>query len=107
MPLPDDLTDKWNEAFANPGTTIKVGDTVVCDFCDADFTSSAESGGFIFGSKGVCPRCTPKMMRAIVKYGEGYLIRAMCPEGESFADFIRAYRGPDAGITITEGKIPT
>ncbi len=35
---------------------LEMGDRVVCDYCNADFTDSDESGGIYgFGSKAICP----------------------------------------------------
>jgi hypothetical protein len=102
--LPKELQNKWDEAAANQGTIVPVGRTVVCDLCDADCTDSAVSGGFIFESKGVCPACAPRFLATIRKYNEESFIKARCPEGKPFADFIRDYRGPNAGIRITGFK---
>ena len=82
-------------------TVIPIGDNVVCDFCNADYTTSEESGGFVFSGNGVCPKCAPKSMLNIKKYNEEKYIDALCPEDMSFGDFIRKYRGPNACIRIT------
>lgn len=97
MSLPEELADKWEEAMRT-GERVPVGEIVVCDFCNADFTASDESGGFVFQSKAVCPRCAPEMLPKIEAYHEDHLIRARCPEGTSFADFVREFRGPNAAI---------
>lgn len=102
MALPEDLHSKWGEA-EETGDPIPIGQVVVCDGCDRDFTRSDESGGFIFGSYGYGPCCADRMMQTIRRYAEEHLIRAHCPEGVSFADFIRQYRGPDAAIQIKTG----
>lgn len=97
------LADKWDQAFANPGEAVPIGEQVVCDICNRDLTNSAESGGFIFGSNGYCPACAGKAMPDIRRYNEEHHVRARCPAGQSFADFIRAYRGPNAVIKVTAG----
>lgn len=97
-----DLEDKWKEANAT-GEPVPVGDTVVCDVCDEDYTARPESGGFIFQSTAYCPTCGPARLPMIKGYGEEHFIRARCPEGVSFADFVRGYRGPNAAIQIRKG----
>lgn len=96
----------WDAAEAEPGTKIPVGDLVVCDFCDEDYTQSSAEGGFIFGSKAVCPNCAERLGHLAMKHGELKYIRARCPEGVSFADFVRGYRGPDAFVLVQIGGLP-
>lgn len=98
--MADKMEDKWDEAFASPGTKILIGDTVVCDVCSKDWTESDVSGGFIFGSYAYCPDCADRLIDHIRDCGEDHLIRAFCPEGKSFADFVREYRGPDASVWV-------
>lgn len=74
---------------------IDIGDTVLCDQCNKDYTNSDEKGGFLFGSHGVCPDCAPRMMKDIEKYHEEDYIKATCPEGMSFKDFVIKLRGGD------------
>lgn len=99
MALPEELQRKWMEAEAT-GDAIPVGDTVVCDVCNKDYTESSEIGGFIFGSYGYCPSCARKSIKSIQGYGEENHIKAVCPDNQTFADFVREYRGPDAAIRI-------
>jgi hypothetical protein len=40
------------------------------------------------------------MNEELQSYGEENHIRAECPGGQSFSDFIREYRGPNASIQI-------
>lgn len=94
------LDEAWSEAAANPGKPVDIGRTVVCDSCSDDCTDSTESGGFIFSSNAYCPKCAPQALRNIERFNEQRYIKARCPEGQSFADFVRAYRGPH-GNTIT------
>jgi|GEM_PF-1971124 len=94
-----DLKAKWDEA-ARTGNAIPVGDVVVCDVCNADYTESQATGGFIFGSYAYCPRCARSHLEKIREYGEEHLIRARAEPGEAFADFVRRYRGPHAFIRI-------
>ena len=97
--LPKELTDKWTEA-AETGEHVSIGDIVVCDICAGNFTESNEQGGMIFGSKAYCPSCTVDALPRIRHYEEESYIRAQCPDGVAFADFVRDYRGPNAGIQI-------
>ena len=71
---------------------IDAGDCVLCDVCNKDYTTSNESGGLIFCSSAVCPECTAQFLADAAAYGELNFIRAQCPEGQSFADFVRQYR---------------
>ena len=70
---------------------------VICDICGDDCTNMNDSGGFIFGSKAYCPKCATEGLPVIKKYKEEHYIRATCPEGVSFPDFVREYRGKGAG----------
>ena len=69
--------------------TINPGNNVICDFCDEDWTTRPESGGFLFQSKATCPDCAPGMEENARKYSELNFIRARCPEDKSFADWVR------------------
>ena len=71
---------------------IDGGDVVLCDFCNSDFTHSEATGGFLFQSKAVCPDCEVKMLGNIKKYDEEKYIRATCPEGMTFYNWIMSLR---------------
>ena len=64
-----------------------LGDMVKCDFCGEDHTESDAVGGFLFGSKAVCPSCVPRAMPKIKLYGEEHLIRDRAKDGETFRAF--------------------
>lgn len=85
--------------------SIPLGDTVLCDSCALDLTASTRSGGFLFGSYAIGPCCAEKWEKGARGYGELGQIRGRCPEGVSFADWVRNLRGPDAAITITPGRV--
>jgi hypothetical protein len=104
--LPKDLAAAWAKANANLGMTIPVGRTVVCDSCSEDFTDSPLMGGFIFGSYGICPKCSQRWMRDIAKNHEEEHIIGFAKDGEAFGDFVRRMRGPDASIRITTAVGP-
>ena len=96
------IQELWKEAEANPGKKVDLGRTVVCDICDKDWTDKTKSGGFIFGSKAYCPECALRSLKSIMAYGEGKYIKAHCPSGVSFADFVRGWRGDKNYIKIDE-----
>ena len=80
---------------------IELGDTVVCDVCNEDYTDSDAVGGFVFGSYGYCPICAVDGMKSIIKYKEERMIKAVCPPTTSFGDFIRRYRNGNNKLIIT------
>ncbi|HMJ13780.1 MAG TPA: hypothetical protein VK524_20325 [Polyangiaceae bacterium] len=94
------IDDLWAQANANPGTPIDIGELVVCDWCDEDWTTRTEPGGFILQSKAVCPVCAPSVDALVTKYGEQHFRRARCPEDQAFADFVRTYRGDNNKISV-------
>ena len=65
------------------------GQTVICDICNRDMTNSQESGGFLFGSYAYCPECAVSHLASIRSYGEEKHIKAHCPKGKSYADWVR------------------
>jgi hypothetical protein len=93
------IEQEWQEAddISQP---VEVGRTVLCDVCNDDYTDRPESGGFIFGSYAYCPVCATAHLPRIQRYGEEGHVRAVCPEGMSFADFVRDYRGEGATIRV-------
>ena len=79
---------------------IEIGDTVLCDLCNTDYTDSDESGGLIVGSNAVCPRCEGRIRENLRKHGEEREIKAECPEGMSFKAFVLTYRNGNNAIRI-------
>ena len=77
-----------------------MGDTVICDQCNKDYTKSKESGGFIFGSHAYCPECARVALPRIESYGEERYIKAWCLPGMSFKDFVLQYRGDNNKVTV-------
>ena len=91
----------YAEALAHGGdTVIPLGRDVLCDGCNTDMTDDPRSGGFMFGSYAIGPCCAERRLASIKSYGEEDHIGVRCPDGVSFADWIRYLRGPDAAITI-------
>lgn len=83
--------------------TIDIGDTVLCDLCNADFTDKSDTGGFVFESKAVCPNCTPDFLRSVRDNHELEYVRAICPEGMPFREFILRYRNGNNTISVLAG----
>ncbi len=78
---------------------IDIGDAVVCDFCNLDYTDSDEHGGVLVSSYAVCPRCAPTTIENAHKYNEP--VDAFCPEDKSFKEWVLELRGGDNTIRIT------
>lgn len=75
---------------------------VLCDYCNEDYSNSDESGGLVFTSKGICPKCAPDALKRIKGYGEESYIKAVCPKGMSFKEFIIRYRGDNDKVYLLE-----
>lgn len=71
---------------------IDPGRKVICDICNKDWTDNPKSGGFIFGSKAICPDCEPRFLKNIDKYDEQRFINGICSKNESFYQFVINYR---------------
>lgn len=67
---------------------INIGNKVLCDMCNKDYTNSDESGGFLFESKAVCPKCEPDFRKTVKKYNEEMYIKGECPKETSFKDWV-------------------
>lgn len=68
-----------------------IGETVLCDDCDADYTESERQGGMIFCGSAYCPDCAAEMRGLARANGEQDEV-IECPSGVSFADFVRQSR---------------
>ncbi len=77
-----------------------VGNRVVCDVCDEDYTNSPECGGFLFQSYAYCPKCAPKQLKLIKRYNEEHFIKAHCPPNMAFAKWVLSLRGGDNTIRV-------
>ena len=75
------------------GEPVDIGNIVVCDFCDEDFTERDDQGGILFGSYATCPACAPKTEADAIKFGETWRIKARAKPGQSFRDFVLELRG--------------
>lgn len=65
-----------------------MGDVVLCDYCDKEYTDSDETGGAMIGSYAVCPKCLPKAIKSCKEYKETNIIHAVCPDNMSFKEFV-------------------
>lgn len=84
---------------------VEVGDQVNCDICNDYFPpSDTRSGGFLFDTYSYCPKCAASSLERIKGYKEDKYIRAWCPEGMSFHDFVMALRGGNNRVVVTSKK---
>ena len=60
--------------------SIDIGDTVVCDFCNEDYTESREAGGLIVEGYAICPKCERLDMLKDADY--------VSRPAEAFKDFV-------------------
>ena len=68
---------------------FNLGNVVLCDLCNKDYTHDTTSkGGITFGSKAVCPDCTPTVEASANKYGEQHHIKHRCPPDMTFRDWV-------------------
>lgn len=70
---------------------ISFGDSVMCDSCGTDYSHSESTGGMLFQSKAICPVCFPRWNEEIIRHNEERFIRAICPDGMSFAYWVRNF----------------
>lgn len=83
---------------------IEIGDQVLCDLCNVDFTdppNSLETGGMLVGSYGICPRCMPSHRASLERYNELDHIKDCCPATMPFKDWCLMLRRGDNTIKFT------
>ena len=78
-----------------------VGRFVECDGCTVNYTESDAQGGVIFGSRAMCGACAPGIEANAKQFGESQDIKARAGAGQTFADFVRAYRNAHGSNSIT------
>lgn len=86
-----------------------IGDTVICDLCNADYTDSGAKGGFLFSSKGVCPVCAPAFEKTAKEFHEERFITKRAGPGETFKAFCLRLRDGNNTVAITtldDGRKP-
>lgn len=71
---------------------IEIGNHVVCDYCNEDWTDRAEKGGLLFGSYAACPDCEQHQRDLAKKYNEESHILAECPAYMSFYNWVLTLR---------------
>lgn len=84
--------------------TFHFGDTVLCDWCDKEWTQGMPgSGGFTFGSRAICPDCAPDVLTKAKQYNEEQYIGQRQPLNKDFWTWVvEDLRGGEPGtITIT------
>lgn len=79
--------------------TIDVGNTVLCDYCNTDYSDSDAKGGCLVGSYAVCPDCQPKAKANCEKYNEMDHYTP-CPAGMTFREWVLKLRGGDNTIKL-------
>jgi hypothetical protein len=79
--------------------SMPVGNIVICDACNTDYTNSNATGGMIFCSWAICPVCEPKWLQwRDIRPG----VRPS--PWQSFRELVIGYRGTDAAIKIGPAK---
>lgn len=86
--------------MAHKREVIDIGNVVLCDICNRDYTNSDAKGGFLFESKAICPECAPEFEAGVKKYHEEKYIRDRVRPDETFAQACLRWRGGDNTITI-------
>lgn len=81
----------WHGIFGDRITRIEMDadEEVFCDLCGQDMTDMPDQGGFLFATKTICPDCAPAYEERLIFHNEQQHIRARCPVGKSFADWVR------------------
>jgi hypothetical protein len=79
---------------------IDIGETVVCDLCNADYSESDQQGGLLCSSWAICPKCAPDFRETAKKCNEEDTITE-CPSGLSFRDWVLSLRGGNNTIEIS------
>ena len=79
-------------------TIIDIGEMVLCDLCNADYTDSEAEGGILMGTYSICPTCAPGVIRDAERTGEPF---ARCPAQTRFKDWVLQLRGGRNTIEIT------
>ncbi len=72
---------------------IDIGNTVLCDFCNEDYTDSDVKGGCLIGSYAICPECEQE-----IEHREE--IDQFCPPETEFRKWVLDLRGGKNTIEI-------
>jgi hypothetical protein len=79
-------------------TIIDIGETVLCDLCNADYTDSEDEGGILRSTYSICPTCAPGVVRNAERTGEPFV---RCPAQTRFKDWVLQLRNGMNTIEIT------
>jgi hypothetical protein len=93
----DTALQRFTAAKRKPVIIIDIGDTVLCDLCNGDYTDSDAEGGLLIGSHAICPACAPAIRRTD-EHGEPV---TTCPPGMRFRDWVLTLRNGRNTIEIT------
>ncbi len=80
--------------------SFDIGNQVMCDICDEDFTGSDAIGGILFDGKACCPGCALKIEASAKRYGEQDHIKARCPNDMTFREWALSLRGGNNTVMI-------
>lgn len=81
-------------------TVFDLGEHVVCDFCNKDYSSSDARGGLLFGSYSTCPECVPKIEASAKANNELHIIKEYARPDETFKAFSLRLRGGNNTVVI-------
>lgn len=88
----DSLEDDLKSVFGDfEVIDINVGDRVVCDGCNDEYTESNEIGGILLSRSAFCPKCAVEIIVSAKKYHEEKFLTYPLPE-ETFKDFVLRIR---------------
>lgn len=73
-----------------PTVVMDMGDFVVCDRCNGDWTDSDRSGGAVVFGHALCPLCFRGEKSRLKGVPAADL--SICPPNVSFADHVRQFR---------------
>lgn len=80
-----------------------LGDEVICDLCNGDYTGSNECGGVLMGGYAICPRCVREKNIDLNSLEDTDMV---CPDDVYFWRFVLWTRNGDNTIKfITEEDI--
>ena len=69
---------------------VDMGDVVVCDDCNRNWTDSDRSGGAVVSGQALCPKCFRRCKSRLKGVPAADL--SICPPNVSFADHVRQFR---------------
>jgi len=87
--------EEWFKKMGFEVIKLEPGLHVNCDLCNEDYMDSEETGGLMFQSNAVCPKCVPAMEKDAARFGETRFIGRRAKPGETFRDFVYRIRKGD------------